>query len=237
MTSSSKRPSFFAKQQGANTPLRPLDGSPRIAQNKILLLLGLLAFAILLGVMIYRVVFSASLTLIVAPHDSQIYLNDKEVKNNETMRVRPGEYAIRVEREGFDSEERQIEVRGSDETRLMFALLPSDGDYSWYIENSDDGLILDSVMSAKSTERDEQIGEQFPVLSALPYRTNFYELTLFALPSSSNSKLVLQLTIYELPRDGIFATPEKFAEYSAECSAWLTSQGLAADAYEIVSGN
>jgi hypothetical protein len=195
------------------------------------------AFAGLLGVLVYRAVWSASLTLIAAPHNARILLNGKEVENKKTLQVRPGEYEIRLERDGFDGEERKITVRGGDEVRLMFALLPSDGNYAWYIENPEDGLILDSVMSARAGEQDEELADKFPILAKLPHRTNFYELTLFALPSSSRPKLVLQLAIFEIPRDGLFATPEKFAEYSAECRTWLLEQGLAADEFEIVSGN
>ncbi|MCL2038556.1 carboxypeptidase-like regulatory domain-containing protein [Candidatus Saccharibacteria bacterium] len=205
--------------------------------SKWVYVLGGVAAAVLLGLGIYRAIWSATLTLVVAPYDAVIYVDGAAAVNGATKRVRPGEYVVAVRREGFDDEEHKVEVRRGDEARVMVALLPSDGDYSWYMENAEDGLILDSVMSARSTEREEQLTERWPVLNALPQRTNFYELTLFALPSSENPRMVLMLTIYEIPRDGILATPEKFAEYSAAARGWLLEQGLEEGEFEIISGN
>ncbi|MDR0979866.1 MAG: hypothetical protein LBM12_01785 [Candidatus Nomurabacteria bacterium] len=201
------------------------------------LVLGVVAVLALLGVMFYRLVWSASLTITAAPYDVAITVNGTTVENKKTRRWRAGEYLVRLEREGFDAEEHLVVLKGGDATELVYALLPSDGDYQWYLDNAEDGMILDTVMSGLADAESESLLERFPILEELPYRTNFYELVLFALPSSESALLTLELTIFEVPRDDIYATPEKFALYSAECRAWLLEQGLGEGEFEIVSGN
>jgi hypothetical protein len=75
-----------------------------------------------------------------------------------------------------------------------------------------------------------------PILKHLPYNTAFYQLKL-SLEQPSEEKLQLKLTIYEVPREGIYATPERFAKYAEEVEAWFVENGLESGRYEIVSGN
>ena len=208
----------------------------RIVRYGIFALLAMVVLGLFV-LFAYRTLYSATITLVVAPFDAQIYLDGAPIKNRGVKRVRPGDYEISVSREGFGDEKQQVTIRRNDAARILMALLPLDGNYQWYIDHPDDSLILDSVMSERATEREQAVGEQFPVLAKLPHQTNFYELTLFALPTEANPKLTFRLTIFEIPRDGILATPEKFAAYSAEVRDWLAGQGLDEDEYEIVSGN
>lgn len=75
-----------------------------------------------------------------------------------------------------------------------------------------------------------------PILSYMPHDTNFYSVKYT--PSGGEegvdtSKKLLTVTIYEVPRLGIYATPEKKAEYKAEIEQWIRSIGLDPNNYTL----
>lgn len=75
-----------------------------------------------------------------------------------------------------------------------------------------------------------------PILSYLPHDTNFYSVKYTPAEDegvNGNTKKLLTVIIYEVPRLGIYATPEKKAEYKAEIEDWMRSVGLDPNNYTL----
>ncbi len=80
-----------------------------------------------------------------------------------------------------------------------------------------------------------------PIVSHLPYTTNFYSVTYagkLSSPGGENEQLVqrtlLTVTIYIAPRFGITDTPQREAQYKAEIDQWIQSLGLDPSNYKMI---
>lgn len=73
-----------------------------------------------------------------------------------------------------------------------------------------------------------------PIIEYTPYETNFYSVNYRTnVDAKPGENKILNITIYEVPRLGIYATPEKKAQYKAEVEEWIRSKGLEPSAYRI----
>ena len=73
-----------------------------------------------------------------------------------------------------------------------------------------------------------------PIIEYMPYDTNFYSVRYAPnLDAKPGEEKALDITIYEVPRLGIYTTPQKKAEYKAEVEEWIRSKGLDPTTYKI----
>lgn len=73
-----------------------------------------------------------------------------------------------------------------------------------------------------------------PIVNYLPYTTKFYSVELSSTDENTQEKKFLLVTVYEVPRYGIYATDEKKAEYKIEITEWIRSLGLDPNNYTLI---
>ena len=75
-----------------------------------------------------------------------------------------------------------------------------------------------------------------PIIQYLPRNTDFYSVRYTpSVDEEPDQKKRLSIVIYEVPRLGIYATPQKRAEYKAEVEEWIRSLGLDPSSYTIIT--
>jgi hypothetical protein len=73
-----------------------------------------------------------------------------------------------------------------------------------------------------------------PIVSYLPYETDFYSLNLCFNQDQTTETICLLLTAYTLPKFGIFLNTETEGQYRAEVNEWIKSINLDPNNYEII---
>ncbi|MCL2038560.1 PEGA domain-containing protein [Candidatus Saccharibacteria bacterium] len=200
----------------------------REQQQRTTLILGIIVGAVVVGAVIwyilYNVRYSARLELHIAPNNALIYLNDKEIRNR-NQQIRPGEHVIRVEREGFETQEEEFSVAGGETFNVSIALLPSDGNLDWYNNNPRDALILDGVRQREQDRIVQDALNSDPIFGILPFTEDEFGLKYVIEAAYSNGvRLLIRLN----------TCSDMVAEYYKEQAfEWLRSQGFEPNNYHI----
>lgn len=93
---------------------------------------------------------------------SNIYLNDTFIsKDNTELTLNPGTYFIKLEREGFHTQEKEVMVQAGIDEKINLTLLPKQGSVSIYIEPPDYNNQSEVIINGKSYG-------QAPVIRAFP---------------------------------------------------------------------
>jgi hypothetical protein len=197
-------------------------------QHRITLILGVTIGAILVGAIVwnivYNVLYSANLTMSVAPNDAVITLNDKII-SNKNQRIRPGDYVLRVEREGFETQEEEFSVSRDETFDAWIALLPTDGNFDWYNNNPRDAMILDGSFQREQDAIIRNAMDSNPLLALLPYTENEFGL-IYIIEASYNNGVQLLIRLN--------TCSDMVAEnYKERALLWIASQGFRPENYPI----
>jgi hypothetical protein len=200
----------------------------QVSQRKITMIVLIIAAALILGVVVYQVVYnirySANLNLAVAPNDAVILLNDKQIKN-ENQKIKPGEYTLKIEREGFNPQEMAFNVEKGGTFDVLIALLPTDDNSEWYRNNPKDAIIYDGVITHEQEEAMREAFASDPLVSLLPYTEDSHGLT-YIIESSYNEGIALLIRFNTCSEVSV-------AIYKEQALTWLRSQGFDPNSYQI----
>ena len=205
-----------------------MAGLAQEQQRKVTLILISIVAAIIFGVVVYQVVrsirYSANLNLSIAPQDAIITLNDKQI-TNQNQRVRPGEYVLRAEREGFFGQETSFSIGRGETVDVLMALLPEDGNFQWYHDNPRDAIIFDGVITHEQDEAMKRAYESDPLIALLPYSEDSHGL-IYIIEASYNDgiKLLIRLNTCSITSAAI---------YKEQALEWVRTQGFNPDDYQI----
>lgn len=199
-----------------------------VSQRKIIIIALVIVAALVLGVVVYQVVYSirysANLTLAVAPNDAVILLNDKQIKNQD-QRIKPGEYILKIEREGFEAEEWAFSAQKGETVDILIALLPSDGNYQWYSDNPRDAIIYDGVITREQEEAMREAFSSDPLVALLPYTEDSHGLT-YIIEASYNEGINLLIRLNT-------CSEVSAAIYKEQALTWIKSQGFDPNSYQV----
>jgi hypothetical protein len=200
----------------------------RTRQQRVTLIIGIVVGALVLGAVVLfivrSIIYSANLRMSIAPNNATITLNGKKIKNK-NQQIRPGDYVLRVEREGFDAEEEEFSVAKGETHDVLIALLPSDGNYEWYKENERDQIIFDGMITRKQDEAMREAYESDPIMRILPYTDTSFGLT-FIVEASYNDGIELLIRLN--------TCSDMVAEnYKERALLWIASQGFRPENYHI----
>jgi hypothetical protein len=173
---------------------------------------------------IYNKIYSVTLTLQVAPNDATITLNDKPITSGK-HRLKPDDYTISVSRDGFIFQEQTISTADKDITTISIALLPSDGNYQWYADHPEDGIILDTVVSERFDESLQKATEKYPILKYIPYSNESGGLKYTITPEyDTDLKIFIKLNT---------CSTYSAEVYKTEALDWMKSKGFNPDDFDI----
>lgn len=147
--------------------------------RKIILLTTLLLVA-LLAYWIYSSIrgsgLSARLVLEVAPKDSKIILNNKEVKSG-LKRVKPGQYTVIFRRAGFSDNRQDVQVGKNDSKYVGSALNPnSQNTNAWYDQHPDDAKVAEGISSKSFDRVTSDQRRKMPLLQFLPHEERYFSI-------------------------------------------------------------
>lgn len=143
-----------------------------IISSAVLFLIPIVAFVVNT---INNGIYSAKIELVVAPSDAEILIND-EVGRSGIVRLKPGSYTIKVQKQGFDTQITKVELSEKDEKVLYFALFPNDDNtMDWYKNHTEDALVL-GAFSVYLHGESEELVRQNEIASKLSIDNSMYKL-------------------------------------------------------------
>jgi hypothetical protein len=197
-------------------------------RQRITVIAAIFMAAALIGTVVYYLIFysvySARLTLKIAPNDAVITMDGKRIKN-EDQRIKPGDHMLRVEREGFEPQEKTFSVAKGETADILMALIPSGGDYQWYRDHPKDGMIWDGVATREQDAAMEEARNNHLILSRLPYTDDSNGL-LYIIEGSYNDGLEFLVRLNTCAETSAVLYRDKALD-------WLTSQGIQPELYKM----
>ena len=144
-----------------------------------------------LGFLIYGRIFSAKISIVVAPSIAKVKIGDREFSASEEVVIQPGEYEVSVFADGFETKTGRL-VTKADETANLHLYLESNSSATanWYNEHDGDALIMGEIKSAEKLKALDAFLEKEPVLKQLPLTVEYF--------SDDYSKYVKYVISYEL---------------------------------------
>lgn len=127
------------------------------------------------GVISFSKIGTEEVKLITVPSDSIVKIDNKEYKNKESIRLKPGKYSAVASKEGFESLAQELEVKKSEDTMLV-SLLPAKTPEAqqWAIKNQGFYLKAEGKVGTLMAEEGEAFIEKYPVTKWLPLQKSTY---------------------------------------------------------------
>lgn len=109
----------------------------------IIAALFVVIIAIFIGRAVYLKINNATLKVVVAPADAKVLVGGKRYKNGE-HRIKPGEYAVSVTREGFEDYSETLNIEENGYGEIYLCMDNADG-VDWYSNNEQYAHLCDVV--------------------------------------------------------------------------------------------
>ncbi len=154
-----------------------------VNEHKILILtvLGLGVFAVILLVVSFKMLFSASLDILVVPAEATVLIDGEKYENENIYNGLMTHTAhVEISMKGFDTQSFDVELK-RDETTKIYTYLK--GNDAWYEEHKDDTKVqtsLELIYEQTGEEAVQSLNDKYPILSILPivyekYLNNYTE--------------------------------------------------------------
>ena len=134
-----------------------------------------LVLIVSLGFLVYGRIFSAKISIVVAPSIAKVKIGDREFSSSEEINIQPGEYAVSVSADGFETKTGQLVAKADETSNVHLYLVSSRSDTAnWYDEHESDALIMGEIKSWERLKEIDALIEKEPVLGQLPLTVEYY---------------------------------------------------------------
>lgn len=116
----------------------------------------------------------SSIEILVAPESARIQVGNKTYKNGQ-HKLPSGSYHVVISKDGFITQELDIELIQGKTTRLLACLNEENGSYDWYNSNADDRQLCTSIGDQEAEEIQNQLLEEYPISTIIPIRVIEYD--------------------------------------------------------------
>lgn len=146
------------------------DNLPTNRKNTIVIV-ALIAFFILpiVGVLIYRSIFSATITLTFAPKSADVVKIGNVNARFGDNRVIPGDYEVVIEKKGFEGYKGKVSIKAGESKSVEVALNSNDPSTAdWYQKNIEDYSIAQGIGDRRAEAARKHMQDSFPAYKDLP---------------------------------------------------------------------
>ena len=150
-----------------------------LARHKKATLVGIiLSLVLIVAISVYFIIEDASKTadvqVIVAPSSATMTLNGVRYDAYGDLRVKPGEYEVKVSKDGFETVTEKIEAKENETVSIMIYLMPTEENADYYETHPEDATIRGSIDDARALAELNELKEKYPILKQLPIKIDYY---------------------------------------------------------------
>jgi hypothetical protein len=144
-------------------------------QNRRKIFFGAIILFVLLSLFIFvnfliNIKKTAQLNILISPVDAKITINQKQYYNGK-QKIEPGNYQVKIERDGFQSVNIEINLSSGDQKYLYYCLTPNNQDNTWYKDHPKDNQTCDEINQALNDILKSETMKD-PIFSVTPYHND-----------------------------------------------------------------
>lgn len=190
----------------------------------ILIVLFVIIIGIFVGRAIYLNINNATLKVLVAPEDAKVLIGGKRYRNGE-HHVKPGNYDVKITREGFEEYTGQLSIEEKGYGEVYFCMNNTDG-VDWYSNNEKYAHLCDAV---NEHQYDKETAEKFSdkIFSVTPFHSYEKGFNIDAKLDEETKKITVTI-------EPLSCRYERAKALEKNALEWLEKAGIDIDDYEIV---
>ena len=145
---------------------------------KATIIVFVLLFIAILSISLYYIIDdnlrSVTIRFMIAPSSATITLNDTEYQSAKDYKIKPGEYHLLIEKEGFNSYQETITPTEDDVININVSLEVLPGNEDYYKLHPDEAYALETIWTNQMTAGSDLVYESSPIVSILPINVEYY---------------------------------------------------------------
>lgn len=190
----------------------------------ILIVLFVIIIGIFVGRAIYLNINNATLKVLVAPEDAKVLIGGKRYRNGE-HHVKPGNYDVKITREGFEEYTGQLSIEEKGYGEVYFCMNNTDG-VDWYSNDEKYAHLCDVV---NEHQYDKETAEKFSdkIFSVTPFHSYEKGFNIDAKLDDETKKITVTI-------EPLSCRYERAKALEKNALEWLEKAGVDTNDYEIV---
>lgn len=171
-------------------------------------------------------IYDAKIDLLIAPSSTTIKIDGKDYKNGKHD-ISSGKHTIELSKDGFQSQQEEIEIKSGETFIYYNYLLGLDSFTNWYETHEDDSLLLESIIPALSEKNLKSLQNKYPLIKQLPINEEYY---------SKNYSILTKYSIsYKIDSENQIVIIVTYHTDNSKTAALekITSLGFNTDDYQI----
>lgn len=141
---------------------------------------------------------TAPVSVVIAPKNATVEINNQTFKGNETIRVKPGTYTVKISKDGFETDTQKIVIKEDKTNSIISTLNPiSDAAKQWYQNNQTEVLRVEGKAGQLSAQQGEEFINQYPITKWLPLQKATYTIGYKQLSENSDEGIVITISAVE----------------------------------------
>ena len=190
----------------------------------ILIVLFVIIIGIFVGRAIYLNINNATLKVLVAPEDAKVLIGGKRYRNGE-HHVKPGNYDVKITREGFEEYTSQLGIEEKGYGEVYFCMNNTDG-VDWYSNDEKYAHLCDVV---NEHQYDKETAEKFSdkIFGVTPFHSYEKGFNIDAKLDDETKKITVTI-------EPLSCRYERAKALEKNALEWLEKAGIDINDYEIV---
>lgn len=174
--------------------------------------------ALFLGVLIYTTINmilnadkTATIEILVAPSDARVEIDGREFPTKATIRIKPGTYAVKIEKDGFIAFNGSIKANANDISYLYEYLNEENENGTYYKDNEKESLRTQEISDKKADLFHEKYNGTDQIWNVTPYDDYASGYKIYA-EKDDAGKITVNIYLYTCSADRL----EKLKGYAHE---------------------
>lgn len=157
---------------------------------------------------------TAEIQILVAPSDAIVTIDGKIYKTNETIKIIPGTYDVKIDKTGFISYHNSLEAKANEITYLYEYLNEENENGTFYKDNEKESNIAQKISDFKADKFHENYTGTDPIWGITPYYS--YKEGIKITAEKVNEKVKINVYLYTCLETEISKLRQKALDYLEE---------------------
>ena len=196
--------------------------NPNKKQKKILKISLIFLVIVFVGIIIYSTIYlivnadkTANIEILVAPSDAIILIDGQQYPTDTTIKIKPGTYGVKIEKDGFISYNGSIKTTANNTSYLYEYLNESNENGTFYQDNEKENARTQQISDKISDLFHEVYNGTDNIWNVTPYDDYASGYKIYA-EKDENGKIIVNIYLYTCSQDRVEKLKNNALEYLEE---------------------